>query len=886
MATIAFSAVGTMLGGSIGGAIGTLVGRQVDAALFGTNRQGARLKELAVTTSTYGQPIPRHFGRMRSAGTMIWATELVEHSETQSTASGSVTTYSYTANFAVALASRPILGLGRIWADGKLLRGADGDLKVAGAMRTYTGQGDQPPDPLLAAGEGEQRCPAYRGLAYVVFEDLDLSDYYNRIPSLTFEVIADEEFGLQDIIGDVLDDVDAQVALGGIEGFACEGTLAGDLQIIDRVIPLRIDIAAGQIVICRDRSQTAPIALPEAAISTRDGDFGAASGYSRSRAALSQQPPTALRYYDIDRDYQPGSQRASGRPAPAEPDTIELPAALDAATARTLIERASRRIDWSRDRISWRTSELDTAVAPGAIVTLPGISGQWLVKNWEWRESGVELELERVLPTGADAAPALSSDPGRSNPASDETPGTTALVAFELPLDGQAGETDAARPFAALSSAAATWSGAALYADPGDGQMHPLGPSGRTRAVMGTAETALPVASPLLFDRGSQVIVTLVDPGMQLASADMRQLADGANFALIGNEIVQFAMATELSPGTWRLEGLLRGRNGSEAAIASHATGEPFVLLSSSLVALNAATLGTAPERKVLASGRADAEPAISSVLLDGITLRPLAPVHPRRMLLPDGGWSLGWTRRARGARYWQDGVDMPMVEQSESYVVTLGPIDTPRALWTTASPTLEIGAATLTALAASWPGEALRVRQQGTHTMSDPLLLCLTSQTGDYPMSDPIIFESATPRFALPLLYSAQARKEVFVNEALARTDALLHCAVRGHEATPPADPDEGDAWLVADEGIGEWTGQDRALAVFQGGNWTFIAPRAGMRVFNVAQGQECLFVDDWRKTTLPLEPVGGLTVDGEARAVISDLVSALQLLGILPPA
>ena len=43
-----------------------------------------------------------------------------------------VTTYSYTASFAVALASRPIAGIGRIWADGNLLRGAAGDLKTGG----------------------------------------------------------------------------------------------------------------------------------------------------------------------------------------------------------------------------------------------------------------------------------------------------------------------------------------------------------------------------------------------------------------------------------------------------------------------------------------------------------------------------------------------------------------------------------------------------------------------------------------------------------------------------------------------------------------------------------------------------------------------------------
>ena len=125
------------------------------------------------------------------------------------------------------LASRPIAGVGRIWADGNLLRGAGGDLKTGGMFRIYTGEHDQDPDPLIAAVEGADRCPAYRGLAYVVFEDLELADFYNRIPALTFEVLADGGgFSLQDIVDAFVEDCDADLALPGLSGFSCEGPLA------------------------------------------------------------------------------------------------------------------------------------------------------------------------------------------------------------------------------------------------------------------------------------------------------------------------------------------------------------------------------------------------------------------------------------------------------------------------------------------------------------------------------------------------------------------------------------------------------------------------------------------------------------------------------------
>src|SRR3569623_665480 len=145
MATLVFGAIGTLIGGPIGGAIGALLGQQVaHAILGGGNRQGPRLQDLKVTTSSYGSPIARHHGRMRVAGTIVWATDLKESSDSSGGGKGqpSTTSYSYSVSFAVALSSRPILGIGRIWADGNLLRGAAGGLKTGGTLRINDSLGD------------------------------------------------------------------------------------------------------------------------------------------------------------------------------------------------------------------------------------------------------------------------------------------------------------------------------------------------------------------------------------------------------------------------------------------------------------------------------------------------------------------------------------------------------------------------------------------------------------------------------------------------------------------------------------------------------------------------------------------------------------------------
>ncbi|AOR78000.1 DUF2793 domain-containing protein [Novosphingobium resinovorum] len=150
--------------------------------------------------------------------------------------------------------------------------------------------------------------------------------------------------------------------------------------------------------------------------------------------------------------------------------------------------------------------------------------------------------------------------------------------------------------------------------------------------------------------------------------------------------------------------------------------------------------------------------------------------------------------------------------------------------------------------------------------------------------MPELLNFTDASPRFALPLLHSGQAHKEAFVNEALLLSDALMHCLVLGEAATPPENSLENDAWIVASGATREWSGQDGAVALRRGGGWAFVAPRDGLRVFDASRGAEMLFFGFWRKGSLPVEPLGGTSVDGEARTAINDLIAALQALGILP--
>jgi len=149
--------------------------------------------------------------------------------------------------------------------------------------------------------------------------------------------------------------------------------------------------------------------------------------------------------------------------------------------------------------------------------------------------------------------------------------------------------------------------------------------------------------------------------------------------------------------------------------------------------------------------------------------------------------------------------------------------------------------------------------------------------------MSDPIVFTSASPRFGLPLLFAGQAQKEVFVNEAHALTDALLHPAIEGEADAPPAAPADGESWLVGETPTGAWADHAGALASYQPGGWIFTAPRDGLRVLDRSTGQDIRYRGGWHRPATPAEPVGGTTIDAEARAAIAALVAALADAGLL---
>lgn len=727
MATLILTAVGSALGGPVGGSIGALIGQQIDARIFAPKgREGPRLKDLTISTSSYGQAIPRQFGRMRVGGTVIWSTDLIETKQKQKGRKGqpSTTLYSYAASFAVALSSTPIDRVGRIWADGNLLRGAQEDLKVGGTLRIYRGFGDDPVDPLIAAAKGAL-APAFRDCAYVVFENLELGDYGNRIPALSFEIFADggdETVSLGQLVPSATPPA-ADPPLAYARGFADEGgSLASTLAAIDQVIPLVATSGNdGLTIAARGEPGADIITLPDQ-LAWADGQ--AEDARNKQRAGVPERTPAALRYYDEERDYQTGVQRASGARHAGRELMIDLPATLTASGARQLANESANRARWQHETITWRIGELDPRIVPGSIVRLPATPGHWLLRSWEWLDRGIALELERLAPSVG--AP-RTSDPGDSLAATDLPIPATRLAAIEFPPDASA---NPAQPsvFAAASATNSAWRGAALFAVQGSALVD-LGSSGARRAVMGRLTGPLGASPALLLEPSAEAFVELVAEDLDLADTDIAGLAAGNNRMMIGGELVQFLRAAPLGSGQWRLSGLLRGRGGTEpAAAAGHPADQTVVLVDDGLVTLDPLLVPPLASSQIAALGTGDADPVVATLANPGLSRRPPCPVHPRTIRETDGAETYSWTRRARGQWRWEDSVEVPLIEEREAYLAGFGPADAPLATWPLETPSLRLTAAERSALVSAHGAGPLWVRQIGTFDRSAPLLLATLS--------------------------------------------------------------------------------------------------------------------------------------------------------------
>ena len=714
MATLVLHTVGTAFGGPIGGAIGSLLGQSIDQQLFGSGK-GPHLGSLKVQGSSYGSPIPRLYGTMRVAGSIVWATDLKE-SSSSGDFKGQPGSLTYSVSLAIALSSRPVTQVKRIWADGKLVRGAAGDFKVGCTFRFYAGDEQQQVDPLIASIETIGSTPAYRGIALAVFEDLQLGDFGNRIPFFTFEVESDPSPPtITAILADASGGKIAASDQRNVVGYAAYG------DAIQPAVQPFVDHFGIQLF---DDGQSLR-APTSASFDCLDTELGCSADLQpQPRAERSQVAarslPTALtvEYYDPARDFQAAQSRASIPSALAKTASEQLPAALDCGFARALTETALARQWAERDTLRLRLPPPYLTLEPGMFLKRPNDTAYWTVSRTETDGMAVIADLHSRY----GSFESMASDPGRVLSSPDVEVQPTQLAILELPdIDGTAG--DAPQLSIAASSAAGAWKPVAVQIDTSG--ISQISQTAALPTILGVADTVLGDGQSILFDERSSVDVQLTSHEHWLQSCDDDALVNGGNLAAVGTELIQFGKVETLGAGKFRLSRLLRGRRGTEWAMGTHGAGETFAMIDPTRlqpVPVPVSAIGSDLSATALGLGDDAAVPVVHTV--SGEALKPPSPVHLTAEFDSAGNLNCSWCRRSRSGWAWIDNVDAPLGCSSELYTVQLQGSASRLELQTNvASATFR--AADITTIGS---GMVLNVTQVGDFAVSRPATIQINS--------------------------------------------------------------------------------------------------------------------------------------------------------------
>ncbi|MEX0955443.1 MAG: glycoside hydrolase/phage tail family protein [Rhizobiaceae bacterium] len=384
---------------------------------------------------------------------------------------------------------------------------------------------------------------------------------------------------------------------------------------------------------------------------------------------------SVLAFADPLNEYQTASARRLHPDAPHDGQDYQgFPGAMDPAQAESLLADRTRRRWLGREEVRFALPQTRIDVGPGATVRVDGGAGasDYLVTGCE---AGLtrEISARRLRPVAP--APWRAKVTGQARQKVTRAGPPLALF-LDLPL--MPGNTEP-RNALKLALRAKPWIAHATYVSPGDSGFDRRAVVSK-EATVGRLEAALAPGFQGRFDRAGILDVTLYSG--ELASVADINLFNGSNAAAVqaGNgewEILQFASAEEIAPSQWRLTRLLRGQEGTGAAMAAGAAvGAHFVLLNDAVTAagIGEAEVGLSLNWKVGPLGADFAGPAFASATLAGgnRARAPLAPVHLDLLRHQDGGRLLSWVRRSRVSGDISLSGSVPLGEEAESYLVTV----------------------------------------------------------------------------------------------------------------------------------------------------------------------------------------------------------------------
>ena len=320
-----------------------------------------------------------------------------------------------------------------------------------------------------------------------------------------------------------------------------------------------------------------------------------------------------------------------------------------------------------------------TIVTSGRTLAVADAAGNTYREGVDYttNNEGIQIIQSGSIPQGTELIVTTTSTPTVPADTTGEikSAGDTELVVLDIPLIENSDE-DYTIYFTA--GGGDNWDGSSIYFST-DNSRYTFATALRDKGVYGECLTVLG------SDQTSTVSVLLnISEVESITDSD---LALGLNFALVGDEIIQFKNAELSGINEYTLSGLTRGLRGTEAFVDSHQIGDRFILLTgesatiaqyqmqfADLNSVGQLLSGNLPTQnvtvryfKAVSSGQTLAEVEPVQITYRGVSMRPYAPVNLAATKNGVGDITITWDRRDR-----HSDIENPPIlsEDEERYII------------------------------------------------------------------------------------------------------------------------------------------------------------------------------------------------------------------------
>lgn len=448
-----------------------------------------------------------------------------------------------------------------------------------------------------------------------------------RLEFLTDSGGGDEDWILPDIIEDLCQRASLmsdRINLRGMDwqkivrGYTIGNayTASGCLQSLSSIFMFDPYSAEGRVgFVPRGRDATATILDADMI----DDEQPVEDGNSRRGDPISVPRVLHLNYYDVagglntdkQRSERPEGTRAEGEQSLQTPVTLSAneAASVVARTHGLMVEQQKGEMNFSLPDNWLRLTEsdpvfvqTDNKMVRAIIIQVETDDGEQRYKAIRDRQSLYTTEVQ-----GIPAAPVTRPPSSIAGP--------TLLEFLDIPILRDV--HDQLGFYLAVSGILPAWPGASVELSLDGGENYIEAGTTRTASVMGELVTALGDHPYPFPDTHNVCEVQIQTPNALLENTTLAGMMNRRNRALIGDEIVNFAEADEVTPGTWKLSHWLRGRKGTDTE--AHAIGERFVLLDTAMfIPAELAWLGQDLTFRAITFGRPVDEATIVTVPFTG----------------------------------------------------------------------------------------------------------------------------------------------------------------------------------------------------------------------------------------------------------------------------